>query len=235
MSRLCGVKVDEKRWEIFEIDNEYYHSYKLIDKDKKRSYYLNHIIGIEQVTDDEFLVCRRANSDDFEIGRYKLQNSTINQLFAKRFDQFYFISNDRIMFTNWGNTGPYHCGGIYSIKDNKILEEAKWLDGLAIDVYRDNENPDKIMLYVEQELSSYKLHNPKLLFTVDPNTLQPNSDCYSQLKDSFIKVNNKEDIESIKSEEQKNIRILEKQIYQQEREQLQKAKEKILVRKKELK
>ena len=181
------------------------------------------------------MVYRRANSDDFEIGRYKLQNSTINQLFAKRFDQFYFISNDRIMFTNWGNTGPYRCGRIYSTKDNKILEEAKWLDESAIDIYIDDENSDKIILYVEQELSSYKLHNPKLLFTVDPNTLQPNSDCYSQLKDSFIKVNNKEDIESIKSEEQKNIRILEKQIYQQEREQLQKAKEKILVRKKELK
>ena len=132
-------------------------------KDKKRSYYLNHIIGIEQVTDDEFFVYRRANSDDFEIGRYKLQNSTINQLFAKRFDQFYFISNDRIMFTNWGNTGPYRCGGIYSIKDNKILEEAKWLDGSAIDIYIDDENSDKIILYVEQELSSYKLHNPKLL------------------------------------------------------------------------
>ena len=108
------------------------------------------------------------------------------------------------MFTNWGNTGSYRCGGIYSIKDNKILEEAKWLDGSAIDIYIDDENSDKIILYVEQELSSYKLHNPKLLFTVDPNILQPNSDCYSQLKDSFIKVNNKEDIESIKSEEQKN-------------------------------
>lgn len=60
--------------------------------------------------------------------------------------------------------------GFILYKDNKILEEAKWLDGLAIDVYRDNENSDKIILYVEQELSSYKLHNPKLLFTVDPNT-----------------------------------------------------------------
>ncbi len=50
--------------ENFWIDNEDYHSYKLIDKGKK-----------------EF-------------------NSTVNQLFSKSFDQFYFISNDRIMFTN---------------------------------------------------------------------------------------------------------------------------------------
>lgn len=42
----------------------------------------------------------------------------------------------------------------------------------------------------------------KLLFTVDPNTLQPNSDCYSQLRDSYIKVSSKEDIESIRLEEQ---------------------------------
>lgn len=231
MSRLYEVKVDKKRWKIVETDNENYHTYKLIEKEKEEIYFLRHIIGVEQVTDDEFLVYRRVNYDDFEIARYKLQNSTINQLFAKKFSQFYFISDDRIMFTYWGNTGPYRCGGIYSIKDNKILEEAKWLDGAAIDLYKDDENPDEIKLYVEEALPSYKLGNPKLLFTVDPETLQPNSDCYSQLRDSFIKTNSKEDIENIKSEEQKNIRIIEEQMYQQEREQLQKAKEKVLVKK----
>lgn len=235
MSRLHEAKVDEKRWKIVETDDENYNSYKLIDKEKEEIYFLNHIIGVEQVTDDEFLVFRRANYDDFEICRYKLQKSKFMQLFSKRFRQFYFISDDKIMFTYWGNTGPYRCGGIYSIKNNKMLEEAKWLEGTAIDIYKDDENPEKIILYVEKELYSHILHNQKLLFTVDPNTLQPNSDCYSQLRDCFIKVSGKEDIHSIETEEQKNIRIIEEQMYQKEREQLQKAKEKVLVRKKESK
>lgn len=231
MSRLYEAKVDEKRWKIIEIDNKNYYTYKLIDKEKEEIYLLRHIIGVEQVTEDEFLVYKRANYDDFEIARYKLQNSAINQLFAKKFSQFHFISDDRIMFTYWGNTGPYRCGGIYSIKDNKILEEAQWLDGAAIDIYEKNNNSDEITLYVEETLHSCKLDNPKLLFTVDSETLQPNSVCYSQLRDSFIKINSKEDIEKIKSEERKSIRIIEEQIYQQEYEQLQKAKEKVLLRK----
>ena len=136
------------------------------------------------------------------------------------------------MFTYWGNTGPYRCGGIYSIKDNSMLEEANWLKGTVIDIYKDDENPEEIKLYLEKEIYSYRLNNPKLIFTVDPNTLQPNSDCYSQLRDSFIKVNSKEDIDKITAEEQKNIRIIEEQMRQKEKEQLQKAKQKVLVRKK---
>ena len=228
MNRLYDARIDEKRWKIDLTDNEYYNSYKLIDKEKEEIYFFNRIIGLEQVAEDEFLVYRRANYDDFEIVRYKLQNSKFYQLFSKKFSQFHFISDDRILFTYWGNKGPYRCGGIYSIKENKILEESKWLNGVAIGIFESDSNQNEIKIYVEEEFSSYKLRNPKLLFTVDPNTLQPNSDCYSQLSDSYIKVSSKEDIESIRVEEQKNLKIIEEQMYQKEREQLEKAKTKIL-------
>ena len=230
MNRLYDIKVDERRWKIVEIDSEYYNSYKLIDKDNEEVYFLNHIIGFEQVTGDEFLVYRRANYDDFEIGRYKLQNFKIIQLFNKRFSKFYFISDDKIMFTSWGNTGLYRCSGVYSIKDNKMLDEAEWLDGAVMEVYKDD-NDDEIKLYVEKKNNSYKLGDPKLLFTVDPDTLQPNSDCYSEFRNAFIKVSSKEDIENIKFEEQEMIRIMEEQMFQQKYEQLQNAKKKLLVRK----
>lgn len=62
----------QKDGKIVETDNEYYHSYKLIDKEKEEIYYLNHIIGVEQVTEDEFLIYKRANRDEFEIVRYRL-------------------------------------------------------------------------------------------------------------------------------------------------------------------
>ena len=237
MSRLYDAKVDEKRWKVVKIDNgkNNYDSYKLVDKKNEEIYFLNHIIGFEQVTDDEFLVYRRADYDDFEIVRYKLQKSEFMKLFAQKFSRFYFISDDRIMFTYWGKTGPYRCGGIYSIKDNSMLKEADWLNGTAIDIYKDDENLDDIKLYVEKEIYSYNLYNQRLIFTVDSNTLQPNSDCYSQFRDSFIKVSSKEDIDKIESEEKKNINIIEEQMRQKEREKLQKAKEKVLVRKKNLK
>lgn len=237
MSRLYDAKVDENQWKVVKINNgdDSYDSYKLVDKKNEEIYYFRYIIGLEQVSDDEFLIFKRANYDGFKIARYKLQKSKYIELFSERLSQFYFISDDRIMFTYWGNTGPYRCGGIYSIKDNSMLEEANWLKGTAIDIYINDENPDEIKLYVEKEIYSYRLKNQKLIFTVDPNTLLPNSDCYSQLRDSFIKVSSKEDIDKIESADKKYINIIEEQIEKMEKEQLQKAKEKVLVRKKDLK
>lgn len=73
------------------------------------------------------------------------------------------------------------------------------------------------------------------MFTVDPNTLQPNSDCYSQLRDSYIKVSSKENVERVKSEEQEYINIIDKKIKQKEFETLQKLKTRILTCKNEIK
>lgn len=235
MDRLHEIKVDGKRWKIVKHDNECYNSDKIIDKENGEIYDLIQIIGIEQVAEDEFLVYQRANLDCFEMVRYKLQDSKIDELFDKKFNDFYFISDDRIMFTYRSKDAPYRCGGIYSIKENKMLEEGKWLDGSKVDVYKDDDNSDKIKICVEEYTYSYELNNPKLLFTVDPNTLQPNSVCYSQLRDSYIKVSSKEDLESIKSDEEKYISVIEEAMFGKEYERLQKAKTKILSRTNETK
>ncbi|MBQ7239865.1 MAG: hypothetical protein IJS56_00325 [Bacilli bacterium] len=231
MSRLYGTKINNDRWDIIEIDNKNYHSYKLIDKKYNNTYFLNHIIGIEQVTNDEFLVFKRVNFDDFEIIRYKMVNSQPINIFSKSFNCFSFITDDRILFSYWGNSGPYRSSGIYSIKDNTMLNNANWLDGTFIKIYNSNENLNDTKLYVEKEINSFKIGNQKLLFVVDPNTLEPISDCYSQLRDSFIKVDSKEDIEKTITEDKRYINIIEKQIDAIEKEHIQKSKEKLLYKK----
>lgn len=228
MSRLYGAQVDEERWRVTLINNnDNYDSYKLVDKKNEEIYFFNYIIGLEQVADNEFLVYRRL-LDDFAIERYKIQKSKFIKLFEKRFSKFDFITDDRILFTYWGNTGPYRCGGIYSIKDNNMLKEADWLKYNAIEIHKDNKHPEKIKLYVEKNIYSHKLNNPKLTFTVEPNTLKPGSLCYSQLRDLTIKVSSKEDIDKIELEDQKRIRNIEKKMFQQESKQLQKVKEKLI-------
>lgn len=232
MDRLYEVKVDEKRWKAVKLDNTNYHSYKIIDKKKQEIYFLKDFIGLEQVTDDEFLVFRRLSWDYFEIDRCRLQESKIVKLFAVKFNDFHFISDDRILFTYYDNNGSYRCKEIYSIKDNKMLEEAKWLGRVDIDVIEDKDNPNKITLYAKKTLYSSILNDPKLLFAVDPETLQPKSDCYSQLRNKYIKVSSKEDIEKIESEDERYIKIMESQISEQECKELQEAKEVVLGRKK---
>ena len=229
ISRLYGAQVDEERWKVELIENDNnYDSYKLVDRKNEEIYFFNYIIGLEQVADNEFFVYRRLNHDDFVIKRYKIQKSKFIKLFEKSFSKFDFITDDRILFTYWGNTGPYRCGGIYSIKDNSMLKEADWLKYNAIEIHKDNEHPEKIKLYVEKNIYSYKLNNPKLTFTVDPNTLKPGSFCYSQLRDSILEVRSKEDIDKIEFEDNKMIRRIEKRMFQNESKQLQKAKEKLI-------
>ena len=232
MSRLYEAKIiDENRWEVIETDKDYYNSYKLKDKKKGFYYSLSGIIGFEQVTEDEFLVYKRVSYDDFEIARYKLQGNKRIKTFSNKFSNFYFISDDKLLFTYWGNSGPYRCSGVYSIEKDCLIEEANWLKGAVIEILFDKENQKIVNLYIEKEIFSYALQKQKVLFTVNPNTLQPNSDCYSQLRDSFIKVICKEDIDRIISDDEKSIKIIEEQIYQEKKEKLQKAKEKIIVRK----
>ena len=228
MSRLYNALVDENRWKVYETDNKNYHSYKLFDKEKEEVYYLKSIIGFEQVLDDEFLVFRRDNYDEFAIDRIKLDKGEKIKLFSNSFSQFHFITDDRILFSHWGNTGPYRCGGIYSIKENTIIEEGKWLDRKAVDVIKDNNGDIKI--YLEEDISSYGLNSPKVLFTVDPNTLQPNSLCYSELRDSYIKVNTKEDVNNIIAEDEYYTNIIEEELFNVRNKQLKNAKRRILIK-----
>lgn len=232
MSRLYGVKVDEKRWKITEIDNIDYHTYKLINKEKEEIYILKHIIGLEQITEDEFLVYDRYNRDSFRIARYKAENSCLIKLFEKTFSYFYFITEDRILFAYTTKSGVVRCSDIYSIEDNNYVEDGEWLNNAVINMYNYNK-PDELKIYVENEIISSKLGIYKILFTVDPNTLQPNSACFSQLRDKYIKTTSKEDIKKIESEDIKYISIIEDYMCKQDREQLKKAKEYILARKNE--
>ena len=232
MSRLYGTEYDKKRWKVKQFNDDDYPSYNLIDLENGEIYQFRNIIGFEQVCDDEFLVYKRYSYDEFQITRYKLNNSNKTKLFNKYFSKFYFINDDRIIFTNWGYTGPYRCEGIYSIKDNKIIEDGKWLYGSVIEIYEDKENKNEILICIRDEIKSSRLGNQKILYTVDPNTLQPNSDCYSSLRDSYIKVNNKDDIINIKEEDSYYCRRIEDYFFQQEMDQLKSAKEKILTRKK---
>lgn len=227
MSRLYGGEVDEKRWKITEIDNENYHTYKLIDKEKEEIYLLRNIIGLEQVTEDEFLVYKRYNRDEFMITRYKLVDSIFQKIFEKEFTNFEFINDDRILFRYVDKSANYRCSGIYSIEDNNYVEDGKWLDGSIIDVYKDKET-DTIKLFVQIVVPSYRLGNQELIFTVNPNTLEPNSLCYSLLRDSFINVKTKEDVLKIKKEDQKYADIISNYMFEQDSICRENAKEKIL-------
>ncbi len=228
MSRLYDLKVDENRWEVIELDNKNYHTYKLIDKLSNKEYFFNHIIGAEEIYPNEFLVYDRFSGDDFRIRRMYADNSKFHILFEKEFSRFDFITKDRILFYFYDNTGRYRSSGIYSIIANDYLEDGMWLNGLPVETFKRKKKPDEKEIYVEDEINSFMFNYPKILYTVDPNTLEPNSELYSEFKNASFPINTKEDIIKYKEEEKKYLYELEEQAIKEKKERINKFKSKIL-------
>jgi hypothetical protein len=176
MNRLYNIDVDKTRWNVVEINNKNYYTYKLIDKENDDTYILENIIGLEQINENEFLVYKRYSFDEFVITRYQLTNSKYNKIFEKIFNHFHFITDDRIMFTYCDRSANYRNYGIYSINDNDYVEDGKWLERQIVKCVYDNNELDDTRLYVEMDNYSSVLGNTKLIFTVNPETLQPNSE-----------------------------------------------------------
>lgn len=227
MSRLYGVNVDETRYEIKELDNTNYHTYKMIDKEKNDKYYFRNIIGLDQVGEEEFLIYDRFYREYFRIRRVKANLGELTLLFEKDFNHFSFITDDRILFTTYDRGANERNDGIYSIKDNNYVEGSKWLEGKITDVYKDSETKET-QLYIKDELSSLLLDFPKLIYTVNPNTLNPNGMVYSEIRDSYLTANTKEDIDNIKIEDQKYIRNIEEHLYEEKRNKMKQVKTKLL-------
>ena len=227
MNRLEQINVDENRWELKEIEGANFHSFKVIDKKEDGIYTLKEIIGLNQVTEDEFLVLERKCWTDYILSRLKFQNLKQKLLFQKKFDNAYYITDDNILFTYNDNMVEKRVSGIYSIKDNAYVDNSYWLNNYKVKVINNNED-DNTILFVEREISSNKLNNPKLLFSVNAKTLEPNSLCYSEYRNEFIDVKTKEDIDKIKLEDEKNIIMEARKLVRERNEKLMNAEKKIL-------
>ena len=225
MSRLYDVNLDEKRWKVHLIDEKGYPSYKFIDKDNDEIYTIYNIIGVEQVSEDELMVYQRYSWDDFQIIRYRFGNGVMRQVFEKKFSRFEFLTDDRILFTYCDRGANQRISGVYSISENKMLEETDWLKYSKVDSYIDENDEGKKKLLIEKDICS--LEDSPLMFIVDSTTLEPNSSCYSSFRNKYIDVNSKEDIIKIEKEDKKLARMISDFIFEQQQKRIYDAKEKI--------
>lgn len=228
MSRLYDIKLDETKWDVTELDNKNYHSYKLKDKTTRDLYFFNYIIGAEEIRPNEFLVYDRTSRDNFRIRRLLAVNSILKKVFEKEFSKFDFITDDRILFSYYDNAGRYRSSGVYSIESNNYVEEANWLNYLPVEVFKLKKNPNEKGIFIEDEINSIEFNYPKLMYTVDPYTLEPNSDLYDEHRNVTIPVNSKEDIIKYKEEETKYLYELEEEKRKEKYNNLKQAKARIL-------
>ena len=227
MLKLYGININEEAWDIEKVDNDDYletEVYQLYDKKTGDKYTFNNVYGINEVGDHDFLIYTFCPK---KVMRVKLDNSRKKTIFEYNCESedCVVLTDDRIMLTYTDRSAKTRGEDIYSISENKMIEDFDWLRGKALTVYKDENNRE--IMYVEDTPSSNS-HDYFLSFAVDPNTLEPISSCYSYLRDQFIRIDNKNDYFELVNEERKYISIVESIRMQDKIDSKKKAKEKII-------
>lgn len=196
MSRLYEISYNDNQWKI---TGSRYTGYTIIHRIALVSCRISgDIIGIEQVTDDEFLVYRRIMRDKWQIIRFKFDilKDEVYELYHKEFRKFNFLTEDIIIFDK-----DAHILGatLYSISKNSESEalnhilssepDCRLIKDRQINLLYENPEEDEYpaALYVEYQFNSYPLNICAYLQVIlDVNTFKPIYPVYSTLRDKYF-------------------------------------------------
>ena len=95
MMRLHGISCNEEQWCVKGNRDD---GYTLVNRTTLDSYSISEdVIGIEQISDDTFLVYRRIR-DEWQINRVKLSDDKVVREYHHEFQHFNFLTEDVIIF-----------------------------------------------------------------------------------------------------------------------------------------
>lgn len=223
MSRLYGISYDKQKWAI----NESSDGYSIVNKETFKSYFVcGDIIGIEQITDDAFLVHRRTMRDEWAIERIKLTSEGIVLEYEhSSFMDFNFLTDDTIIFDKDSSV----FATVYSISKNCEIQDIKYIISKSshfpdaqfcksrdIDLYYENESSEyPSHLLVGYELSSHYCKE-FIQVMIDPSTLQPISPAYSTLRGTYVQLSesNPFALERLFRNDNKNLKVIDAFLYE---------------------
>lgn len=205
--RLYDISYDAEQYDIR--GNKDTGHYDIVNKETFDHYTLGGVIGIEQISCDEFLVYRRGLwCDEFEIVRLKFdtQSHLIYKLYCKKFHKFDFLTKDIIIFDK---NNP-SSGILYSISNNTEYDSFNHVLGSEPDCYT-IKGREVEFLYKNKYIDEYcTMEYPiatdypialsiiysfwsqpieigaYLQVVLDVNTLKPISAAYSSLRDKYF-------------------------------------------------
>lgn len=162
MSRLYDINYDKEKWVI---NGNRDTGYQIVRKETFTSYLVGRdIIGIEQVTDDAFLVYRRTMRNEWSIARIRLTATGKVCEYEHSFKNSDFLTDDTIIFdknscvfaTVYSINNNCEIPIIYSIiSKSSNLPDARFCKSRKIDLYRNSKSLEyPSHLFVEYELSS---------------------------------------------------------------------------------
>ena len=218
MSRLYDRTYDESKWKI--TDHRFVvgldEGFVLTNLSTHRDFIIpGDIIGVEQISDDTFLIHQRIKRHLFEIHRLKLLGSDRKLEFSVHFKKFHFLTDDTILFDS---------NMVYSISKNKEIDFD--YKNTNIDIYSDEDN-NKNFLLVEKTLDSLYSHE-YVIVLVDGQTLKPVTNAYSTLRDAYIPLSDNFSFYNLVNQDQKYLRIITDFCFERDMEMLQKGRDTLL-------
>ena len=203
MSKLYEISYNKRQWNITGSRET---KYILLNLSTNKGYVAcGDIIGICQVTDDEFLIHRRIQRYKWQILRVQFKDDDSKVLFSKDFEHFYFLTDDTILFDNYL---------VYSISKNKEVKEFDWLKWKHFELKKIN---DSTVLLLNARHGN---NNDRVTVLVDIETFKPISQVYSSLRDSFFDVQTSEDVVKIINEDARYIDIINWNYYYLDRKRV---------------
>lgn len=220
MSRLYDISYDKEKWVI---NGSRDTGYQIVRKETFTSYFVGgDIIGIEQVTDDAFLVYRRTMRNEWSIARIKLTGTEKVFEYEHSFTNFDFLTDDTIIF----DKDSCVFATVYSINNNceipiihsiisksSNLPDTRFCRSREIDLYYNNESFEyPSHLFVAYKLSS-NYCKEFIQVMIDPSTLQPISPAYSTLRGKYIHLSDNFTLEKLFTEDNNNLNVINAFLY----------------------
>lgn len=219
MRRLYEISCNEEQWCVKGNRDD---GYTLVNRTTLDSYSIpGDVIGIEQISDDTFLVHRwRTMRDEWQIRRFRLSDGDIIGGYHHEFQHFNFLTEDVIIF----DKDSIHGGILYSISqnceiyimnhmlnDDYRIHDASCLSKRYItflyDKKKDSEYPS--LLLVDYKPRSAYHSNEYLQVFFDPNSLQPLSPVYSTLRNQYLTLTESHTLKEIMKEENHYLSIID--------------------------
>lgn len=199
MSRLYEISYDKSQWSIRGSRDT---GYQIVNKRNFDSCVLHgDVIGIEQISDNEFLIYRRIMRDKWQIVRFKFDetNHTVYKSYCKNFSEFDFLTEDTIIFDKdshvlgatlyhiSSNTEDDSLNHLLSSEPDCRLIETRYID-LLYDNVENNKYPTA--LFVNYKFRSFPLNIcAHLQVVLDVHTFAPITPAYSSLRDKYFDLN----------------------------------------------
>lgn len=212
--KFCGITYNEEQWNIKGSQTV---GYTIENSSTLESYpiKMNDVIGIFQVTDNEFLIYQditnyRGNDIPqfgYSLSRIRLSESdpdsepTTETIFSESFKDHCFLTEDTILFDN---------KSVYSIKENRMLPEFEWLKYKVIELKYDPDSDEEYpeSLLVTQFICRLTEHVECAMVLVDPKTFKPIKPAYSTLRDQEITLTDTYTFDDLISEDKNYEKII---------------------------